>query len=158
MQTGEKVARLLAEEETEEQRKARILESIRNIKDDLKDSPKVQKALNIVLFYTFSPNAHILPWLLTSPPKVEGTGKTKWRSMEELKKELKAGEMKISEDYITMKELVARFEQEETEEVGHVPALGWLVKEVKEKKKKKEKNIFPPLMTLGNESPKEFCF
>jgi len=88
MQTGEKVARLLAEEETEEQRKARILQSIRNIKDDLKDSPKV-----------------------------EGTGKTKWRTMEELKEELKAGEMKISEDYITMKELVARFEQEETEEV-----------------------------------------
>ena len=44
MQTGEKLARLLVEEETEEQRKDRILQSIKNIKDDLKDSPKVQRA------------------------------------------------------------------------------------------------------------------
>ena len=114
VQTGEKVARLLAEEETEEQRKARILQSIRNIKDDLKDSPKVRRTPNLVLKDTFSPIALVI----AHTPKVEGTGKTKWRTMEELKEELKAGEMKISEDYITMKELVARFEQEETEEVG----------------------------------------
>jgi len=37
--------------------------------------------------------------------------------MEELKEELKAGEMKVTEDYITMKGLVARFEEEEAEEV-----------------------------------------
>ena len=79
MQTGLKEAKLLEVEETEEQRHARIVEAMRNIKDD--------------------------------GPKVQGTGKSKWRSMEELKEELNAGGMEIRADYLTMQKLVERFEQ-----------------------------------------------
>ena len=74
-------------EETKEQREQRILESIKNIKDDLKDSPKVQ-----------------------------GTGKTKWRSMEEIKQEMKDIDLKVTEDYLSMKELLEGLEQEKEEE------------------------------------------
>jgi len=93
MQTGKKEARLMQNEETKEQREQRILESIKNIKDDLKDSPKVQ-----------------------------GTGKTKWRSMEEIKQEMKDIDLKVTEDYLSMKELLEGFEQEKEEE-NQVAAL-----------------------------------
>ena len=83
MQTGKKEARLMQNEETKEQREQRILESIKNIKDDLKDSPKVQ-----------------------------GTGKSKWRSMEEIKQEMKDIDLKVTEDYLTMKALLEDLEQE----------------------------------------------
>ena len=74
-------------EETKEQREQRILESIKNIKDDLKDSPKVQ-----------------------------GTGKTKWRSMEEIKQEMKDIDLKVTEDYLSMKELLEGLDREKEEE------------------------------------------
>ena len=63
------------------------MESIKNIKDDLKDSPKVQ-----------------------------GTGKTKWRSMEEIKQEMKDIDLKVTEDYLSMKELLEGLDQEKEEE------------------------------------------
>jgi len=93
MQTGKKEARLMQDEETKEQREQRILESIKNIKDDLKDSPKVQ-----------------------------GTGKTKWRSMEEIKQEMKDIDLKVTEDYLSMKELLEGLDQEK-EEANQVAAL-----------------------------------
>ena len=79
MQTGLKEAKLLEVEETEEQRHARIVEAMRNIKDD--------------------------------GPRVQGTGKTKWRSMEELKDTLKDGGLEIRTDFLTMQKLVEIFEQ-----------------------------------------------
>jgi len=87
MQTGKKEARLMQDEETKEQREQRILESIKNIKDDMKDSPKVQ-----------------------------GTGKTKWRSMDEIKQEMKDIDLKVTEDYLSMKELLEGLDQEKEEE------------------------------------------
>lgn len=93
MQTGKKEARLMQNEETKEQREQRILESIKNIKDDLKDSPKVQ-----------------------------GTGKSKWRSMEEIKQEMKDIDLKVTEDYLSMKALLEDLEQEKDEE-NQVKAL-----------------------------------
>ena len=78
---------MFKDEESKEQREQRILESIKNIKDDLKDSPKVQ-----------------------------GTGKTKWRSMEEIKQEMKDIDLKVTEDYLSMKELLEGLDQEKEEE------------------------------------------
>ena len=75
------------DEESKEQREQRILESIKNIKDDLKDSPKVQ-----------------------------GTGKSKWRSMEEIKQEMKDVDLKVTEDYLSMKELLNDLDQEKEED------------------------------------------
>ena len=75
------------DEESKEQREQRILESIKNIKDDLKDSPKVQ-----------------------------GTGKSKWRSMEEIKQEMKDVDLKVTEDYLSMKELLNGLDQEKEED------------------------------------------
>ena len=75
------------DEESKEQREQRILESIKNIKDDLKDSPKVQ-----------------------------GTGKSKWRSMEEIKQEMKDVDLKVTEDYLSMKELLHGLDQEKEED------------------------------------------
>ena len=93
MQTGKKEARLMQNEETKEQREQRILESIKNIKDDLKDSPKVQS-----------------------------TGKSKWRSMEEIKQEMKDIDLKVTEDYLSMKALLEDLEKEKDEE-NQVKAL-----------------------------------
>ena len=93
VQTGKKEARLMQNEETKEQREQRILESIKNIKDDFKDSPKVQ-----------------------------GTGKSKWRSMEEIKQEMKDIDLKVTEDYLTMKALLEDLEQEKDGE-NQVKAL-----------------------------------
>ena len=75
------------DEESKEQREQRILESIKSIKDDLKDSPKVQ-----------------------------GTGKSKWRSMEEIKQEMKDVDLKVTEDYLSMKELLNDLDQEKEED------------------------------------------
>ena len=49
-------------------------------------------------------------------PKVQGTGKTKWRSMEEIKQEMKDIDLKVTEDYLSMKELLEGLDQEKDEE------------------------------------------
>ena len=43
---------------------------------------------------------------------MQGTGKTKWRSMQEIKQEMKDIDLKVTEDYLSMKELLEGFEQE----------------------------------------------
>ena len=70
----------MEKEETEQESHARLVQAMKNIKDDFKDSPKVQ-----------------------------GTGKTKWRSMSELKKELSDGDVEIKTDFAVMNGLVERF-------------------------------------------------
>ena len=47
---------------------------------------------------------------------MQGTGKTKWRSMEEIKQEMKDIDLKVTEDYLSMKELLKGLEQEKEEE------------------------------------------
>ena len=43
---------------------------------------------------------------------MQGTGKSKWRSMEEIKQEMKDIDLKVTEDYLTMKALLEDLEQE----------------------------------------------